>query len=291
MAATILAEFVEGNLGLLLAPLADPHKLTSLVSVCAAWRRQIACAVAKAGGAKPWLSGPFPNALEADSFDLCRRTVESAWFDQRHYVVAMIVVVKPDQHPLERTLQLLGQLPSFVPVPPPDLCDIWHVVSDGEADGWVHTVVHTALERGEEASMAQELRRQWASAYLLSEDGSEEQVRTLCSDALARWQSLWSCARCGSASVTVTNSSSLLRHPSLRGIEWWKADILTLGPARWELPLEPETSQGLEEQSETILGPELSEMAQSSKLASSDAELGGSVSAVCFTYWEKRLLG
>lgn len=255
-----MRDFVGDDLALLVTPFLDPLELTSAVSVCAAWRCRTACAVVDVGGAKPWLSGPFANALENDSFDLCRRAVNSTWFDQRHYVLALIVAVENGQDPLQRALHLLDKLPKFVPLPAEDLRDVQQIVPDGNPDGWVHTVLDACLENGIEVRMAQELRRQWASAYLCTEDDSDDKVRGQCADVLARWNGLWCCARCDYG-TSVRSSSSLLRHPSLRGTEWWKADVLALGMATSE---------------PSLLG---------------SAHVAGSVAAVCFSYWEKRLMG
>eukprot|EP00746_Dinoflagellata_sp_MGD_P032685 gnl/MRDRNA2_/MRDRNA2_177920_c0_seq1.p1 gnl/MRDRNA2_/MRDRNA2_177920_c0~~gnl/MRDRNA2_/MRDRNA2_177920_c0_seq1.p1 ORF type:complete len:268 (+),score=38.05 gnl/MRDRNA2_/MRDRNA2_177920_c0_seq1:140-943(+) len=253
-------KFVGDDLALLITPFFDPPDLASAVSVCVAWRCRTACTVKEYGGARRWLSGIFADALEEDSFDLCRRAVNSSWFEQRNYVVALIVAVQLGQDPLERAMQLLDRLPSFVTLPALHQRIVQHTALDGAETGWVHDAVDACIDDVKEVVMAQELRRQWASAYLLTEDGSEDEIRARCTDVIARWLGLWCCARCVS-NASAMRSTYVLRHESLRATDLWKADVLTLG------------------------------VTESGICSSNSDELVGSVAALSFSYLERRLMG
>lgn len=232
------------------------------------------------GGVAAWLGSSFAEDLEADSMYLCRRAAESCWFDQRHWDLAFIAAASGDQEPLDRALELLSQLPMFVPLPPPWLRSrCLEDFDEGAAldgDSWS---LRRALDTGEEASLpqgsrnpqprkcggdmtatalgvARALHRSLSAAYISADSDWDTKAQSLCNSVVGRWLGLWSCAHCGSTegAKSRTNVDEILvRHQSLRGTEWWKVRLVLLG--------------------------------------SSDSAETGSIAAVTATYWERRLLG
>lgn len=200
--------------------------------------------------------------MQADSCKLCQQAVSTAWFDQRHFVLALIVVAERRQDLLARTFDVLDQLPAFVPLPPRDL-RMQEPDINGD-DGWVENAgCITRYDMGE--TMAKELQRQWSAAYLLEEGVEATNAQKLCWNVIDRWRAVWSCAHCGattSAEVQTSARQCVLRHPSLRGCEWWQLNMLMLSGGL------------LDEQSLPGKAPDSRTLA-----------------AITLTYWEQRQVG
>lgn len=273
--ASEVEAFTASDLAFAVAPLLDPEGLRAIAGVCPAWKQRAASQAAH-GGVAAWLGSSFAEDLEADSMYLCRRAADSCWFDQRHWDLAFIAAACGDQEPLDRALELLSQLPMFVPLPPPWLrsrCpEDFDEGAAVDGDSW-------SLRRGEEASLpqgsrypqprkcggdmtatalgvARALHRSLSAAYISADSDWDTKAQSLCNSVVGRWLGLWSCAHCGSreGAKSRTNVDEILvRHQSLRGTEWWKVRLVLLGP--------------------------------------SDSAETGSIAAVTATYWERRLLG
>ncbi|CAK0805381.1 unnamed protein product [Prorocentrum cordatum] len=211
-----------GECALQAVALLAPRELHAAAGTCRQWRRLAAHHATTAG---PSILGPFARELEADSVELCRRAAEGTCAEG-HFELALVVATEPREGPLDRAMQVLRTMPRFVALPPDDCWD----------GGSEQAAPRSTMPRWElpaaswdaDASVAAELRRQWAGAYLGPDGELDGGARSLCLDVVARWRALWGAARCaaGCRAAALSRTCVTLRRDSLRGTEWWCFRVL-----------------------------------------------------------------
>jgi hypothetical protein len=250
-------QFAANDLPFDLTPFADCVSLLSLVGISRTWRQCVVKQMATFGP-QMWLQS-HRSKLEVDALELCRLSLLSTWYDMQHVSVALIV--DGHQNPLLSALDSLSNLPldNRLCLRLPELSTRFDLIeseskyaamtakgrfirdgsyirlrdnADDIEDCWIVNGGEQVDHVGE-AYALKELQRQWTAAYM-SADGEDWNASSqqLCADTLACWHALCCCVMCDNQDkngLRMRRNSAIFKHSSLRGTEWWKADMFTVG--------------------------------------------------------------